>query len=109
MIGRLSAAARGGKNVASTGGEEALARMPRSNNKGLGRMSAGSPAGYNAGKSAYIQNTKAGYQARPHNQNSLSPPRSSIETPTRPSLGNQVFNMRKPDHSRVLPDLSRFS
>jgi hypothetical protein len=111
MIGRLSAAARGAKNVASSGADEALKHMPLSNNKGFGRVSAGNPAGYNASKSTYIQNTKSGYQARPHNQNMLNPPRpTNINLPPRSgSTTSQIFNFKKPDHSRVRPDLSRFS
>lgn len=111
MMGKLSAAAKGAKNVASSGADEALKHMPVSNNKGFGRASAGNPAGYNASKSAYIQNTKSGYQARVHNQNALNPPRpTNINLPQR-NAGNtsQIFNFKKPDHSRVRPDLSRFS
>lgn len=111
MIARLSAAARGAKNVKSAGADEALKRIPISNNKGFGRTSAGNPAGYNAGKSAYVQNTKSGYQARPNQQNALNPPqRTKLNLPPQSrSNTSQIFNFRKPDHSRVRPDLSRFS
>lgn len=65
MMGAYARAAKGAKNVASKGGADvALSRMPQSRNVGYGRASLGNPAGYNAAKSTYIQNNKAGYQAR---------------------------------------------
>lgn len=101
MMGRLAAAARGSKNVASSGADEALKRIPHSNNKGLGKMSAGNPAGYNASKSAYVQSNKSGYQARPR-QNSLNPPRqTNLNLPRNPSTQKRISDFRKPDYSRL--------
>jgi len=108
MMGRLGAAAKGAKNVASQGGpQEALSRMPRSSNTGFGRKSQGSPAGYNAAKSTYIQGNKGGYQARSRAQ--ATPPAGADTFAARDgSINIRMSDYRKPDHSRVQPDLSQF-
>lgn len=109
MMGRLSAAAKGAKNVASRGGaDEALARMPRSGTTRSGITSEGNPAGYNAGKSAYIQGNKGGYQARARSQ--ATPPAGADTFAARDgSMKIRMSDYRRPDHSRVQPDLSQFS
>jgi len=103
MIGRLSAAARGSRNVASEGGpKQALARMPRSENKGIGKQAKSSPAGYNAGKSAYIQNNKGGYQARAR-QRPNAPGVGESFAPRDAMPRVRMSDYRRPDHSRVIP------
>lgn len=103
-VGKYMAAARGAPNVASKALPDAsklLTRVPRPRHPG-------SMAGYEGGKSAWIQMEGAGYRRRPKKSPFVNMGGVSSFNPRRRAM-RMGSDLRKPDYSRVTgdQDLSR--
>lgn len=98
-VGKYMAAAKGGPNMAAKIAPDARKLLTRSNHP----RHPGNMAGYEGGKSAWIQMNGAGYGRRPRKSNFV---RSGGISSYRPNAKGIRMNtdMRKPDFSRVTSD-----